>query len=374
MASTFKLLKPLSDLTRKLIITLLFIAATAPAGFARVVSVEDGTGHGFLFQHRGNCFLILPTHVHGRNRSGLRITGQDPVEIGSASVVYETDEALDISLALVRGAITGNCGPAWAALPRAIPAAARVGAPVRLVRHHQASVEAVRSRIQTVDFETMTIVPAEGEQRDYGAGTSGSTVLDGDVPIGMVTDASLRTEAYLIRMDEIVGRLSRFVEGMGADDCSDPASAAVLAGQCGDAAVQVSNLGPFRLMSWSSHPTSPGFSAEEMIAGNAPYIAPIGQGGITLVFEAPETATLSRIRLTSHADNAESFVPKGISVRVDTSTDGIDRSRRFLAQDMAPDGSLDMQRGATYARRVIVTITDAWAGGSPVRLDAVSLE
>jgi hypothetical protein len=343
------------------------IALTAPTVCARPVQIEDGKGNGFLFHNRGVCYVILPTHVHGRGP--FQVSARDPSGIGTGRVIHRADAALDLSLGVVSGSLTESCGPSWAALPSSIDPAA--GQPVTVVRYEQGSVETIRSMITTVTFSHFEIAPVPGETRFFAARTSGSFVFSGDRPIGMIVEAGDRQSAYALRMDEIHDRLRRVVEDWYEDEgCTDPDGCDTPIPDPAPA-----TLSGFRLTGWSPHAISGDYGAEAMIAGQAPFIAPITRDRpVTLTFESDDIHDISRLVLTSKADNETSFSPKFVIVRIDTSSDGIDRWRNFKSpRDMVPGEPLDLRRGPTHARRVQVEIHSAWGAG-PVRIDSVAIE
>lgn len=345
----------------------LALALSPVAVDARSVQVEDGTGNGFLFHNRGVCYVILPTHVH--SRGAFRLSARDPSGLGSGRVIHKADAALDLSLGVVSGTLTERCGPAWGDLPASIDPAA--GQPVTVVRYEQGSVETIRSMVTTVTFTHFEIAPAPEETRFFAARTSGSFVYDGERPLGMIVEAEDRQSAYVLRMDEIHDRLRRVVEDWYEEDgCTDPEGC--------DSPIPdpaPASLSGFRLTGWSPHAIGGEFGAEAMVAGQAPYIAPIARGApVTLTFEADSIRDISRLVLTSQADNDTSFSPKLVIVRIDTSSDGIDRWRNFKSpRDMVPGEPLDLRRGPTHARRVQVEIHSAWGNG-PVRIDSIAIE
>lgn len=350
--------------------TLLFalpIVLAASGVSARPVQVEDGKGNGFLFHNRGVCYVVLPTHVHGR--APFRLSARDPSGLGTGRVIHRADTALDLSLGVVSGTLTGSCGPSWNALPSSVDPVP--GQSVTVVRYEQGSVETIRSMITTVTFSHFEIAPVPEETRFFAARTSGSFVFSGERPVGMIVEAADRQSAYVLRMDEIHDRLRRVVEDWYEDDgCTDP-------GGC-DSPIPdpaPATLSGFRLTGWSPHAISGEYGAEAMVAGQAPFIAPIARDQpVTLTFESDRIHDISRLVLTSKADNATSSSPKLVIVRIDTSSDGIDRWRNFKSpRDMIPGEPLDLRRGPTHARRVQVEIHSSWGDG-PVRIDSVAIE
>lgn len=342
------------------------MAVLATLAEARPVWVEEGTGNGFTFRNRGVCYVILPTHVHGRKP--FRLSARDPAGFGNGRVIHRADPALDLSLGVVTGTLADDCGPDWSDLPRSIDPVP--GRQVSVVRYEQGSVETIRSAITTVTFTHFEIAPVPEETRFFAARTSGSFVFDGPTPIGMIVEAEDRQSAYVLRMDEIHDRLRRVIEDWYEEGgCTDPAGC--------DSPIPdpaPATLSGFRLTAWAPNGVGGEFGAEAMVAGQGPYVAPISRREpVVLTFEADEIREISRVVLTSEPDEA-SASPKLVVVKVDTSSDGIDRWRDFRSpRDMVPGEPLDLQRGATNARRVRIEIRSAWGDG-PVRIDSVGIE
>ena len=345
----------------------LLLGLLATAASARPVMVEEGVGNGFLFHRSGVCYVILPTHVHGR--APFRLSAREPSGIGTGRIIHRADPAIDLSLGVVTGTLAEDCGPAWSDLPRSIEP--MPGQPVSVVRYEQGSIETIRSVITSVTFTHFEITPITEETRFFAARTSGSFVFDGQKPVGMVVEADNRQSAYVLRMDEIHDRLRRVIEDWFEEDgCTSPKG-------CDSAVPDLApaTLSGFRLTSWTPHAISGEYGAEAMVAGLAPYIAPLSRNEpITLSFEADKILEVSRVVLTSRADGTSSFSPKLVVVQVDTSSDGIDRWRNFRSpRDMVPDHALDLSRGPTHARRIRIEIRSSWGEG-PVRIDSVAIK
>ena len=68
-------------------------------------------------------------------------------------------------------------------------------------------------------------------------------------------------------------------------------------------------------------------------------------------------------------------IPREISIVTDNSTDPArPRPSPIPAPEMTLDGEFDLRVGERFAHTVTITIRSSWFGGSPVRLDAVSID
>lgn len=348
------------------ILAALTIWLTGPVA-ARVVGVEDGTGAGFLFRKAGNCYVILPTHVHGALREGVRIgSDRSGGAIGTAKIVHVVPNDVDISLGIVRGGIADTCGPDWSALKQRLDTSLRPGRQVILRRPRQSSVEGRRLLIHTSTFLAIRVVPAPEEPADLFGGTSGATLFLDDVPVGMVLKAEDAGVAWALRMDEIAAQLSRFIEGPPASAAPPPGPVQAKGG--------LSPSDPVEAVSWSAHPVEGATDPAAMIAGQGPWIFPLGPEPVSLTLRLTGTDRLSRIRLRS-AEDAAAYVPRRITLVTDSSGDPArPRPNPIPAPEMTPDGVFDLRLGERFAKTVTITIHSSWGKGSPVRLDAVAID
>ncbi|SDF61550.1 hypothetical protein SAMN04488105_1369 [Salipiger thiooxidans] len=356
--------------TKKITAFLLIWLALAPAAAARVVGIEDGAGSGFLFSHRGNCFLILPGHVHGNYRRGIRVGTQAGGAIGSADIVYQAPGEADISLALVKGGVTRDCGPVWADLPRSLSGALEIGRIAIIERARQRSAEGRRVVLHSIDFRQVRLVPAEREKPDLFGGTSGATVFLDSTPIAMVLEAEAADAVWATRMDEIVNLLARFMgEVPPVQSCGE----GVLSAACAESRAPVEG-DPFEVLAWSVHPVEGASDPSAMVAGGAPYVAPLVPGEpIVLELALTGTDRLSRVRIVSEPSD-DASVPKDIEVMTDISEGAVRRPNPMPRRDMSPDGVYDNRVGERFAKTVTIRISSSWGGGSPVRIDRIVIE
>ncbi|CAM3190186.1 hypothetical protein SAMN04488021_11154 [Paracoccus aminovorans] len=335
----------------------------ASAAGARVVGVEDGAGSGLLFHHRGNCFLVLPSHVHGPLRQGVRVAAPGGGEIGTADVVYVAPGGADVSLALVRGGIARDCGDDWSRLPQRLTGRLEVGQMLIVERARQQATEGRRVLLHEMNFRQLRLVPAPGEAPDLFGGTSGAVVFDQKQPVAMVLEAESSDAVWAIRMDEVVTLLSRFMGEMpAAEAAAPPQPGAEAQGKA------------FQVLSWSAHPLPGSQDPQGMAAGAGAYVAPLAPGEVlTLELRLTDADRLRRVRILS-APGPDTAVPKRIEIITDTSDSVGRRPNRMPARDMSPDGIYDNQVGERYARVLRIRILSTWGGGSPLRIDRIVID
>ena len=344
--------------------------AFASIAEAKVVGVENGTGSGFLYTHRGNCFVIMPSHVHGRFNINIPINGYQSGTIGSADIVYRAPGLSDISLGLVKGAVTEDCGPDWSALPRTLTDELDVGRIGIIERARQQSVEGRRVQLHSKEFARIRLVPTPEEQPDLFGGTSGATVFMDGTPVGMVLQAETADAAWALRMDEIVNMLGRF---MGEVPPKANCEQGVLSAAC-DAPVVPAEGAPYEVIAWSAHPVGGAADPSAIASGEGPYIAPLSpHEPVVLDLLLTDTDRLRRIRILSEPGE-DTAVPKDIEIVTDVSAEGRSRPNPMPRRDMSPEGRYDNRVGERFAKRVTIRITSSWGGGSPIRIDRIVID
>lgn len=344
--------------------------AFAPSVASKVVGVENGTGSGFLYSHRGNCFVILPSHVHGRFSDDIPIDSYQSGTIGSADIVYRVPGEADISLGLVKGAVSEDCGPDWTALPRSLTGHLDVGQIGIIERARQQSVEGRRVQLHSKDFSKIRLVPTPEEQPDLFGGTSGATVFIDGTPVGMVLEAETAEAAWAIRMDEIVNLLSRF---MGEVPAKENCDQGMLSGAC-DAPAESVEGAAYEVVAWSVHPVSGAPDPSAIAGSQAAYFAPLSAGQpVVLELVLTDADRLRRIQILSEPD-PDAAVPKDIEIITDVSAEGRSRPNPMPRRDMSPDGRYDNRVGERFAKHVTIRITSSWGNGSPIRIDRILID
>jgi len=335
--------------------------------------VGNSTGSGLLFHHRGNCFLMLPKHVHGPRYEGIPVSVPNGA-VGQADIVYSTDDATDLSLALVSGGITQDCGPEWMSLPRDLKDL-RPGAPVTVVRARQQSESARKSVVEAVTFDKISVSPQQNEDADFFGGTSGAIVFSGNTPVAMVQDASNTKLAWAMRMDEIVARFSRWMGDVQSGRACDDPKIAKRMGSCPAASVPEATKGDslsFKVVDWSVQPTDGGGSPLSLEGGKGAFVAPVSPGKpLRIEIEFPQMVIVGRVLIRSKADGKTQFLPRSLKVMLDASSGKVRRPLPFVERDMPPSGLLQASRRKTYAKRATIEISSTWGGKSPVRIDEI---
>lgn len=342
------------------------------------MAVEEASGAGLLVRQGGNCYVILPTHLHGRRRDGIRLGSERSGEpIGAAKIVHVVPGNVDISVGLVRGGMARTCGGAWQALPRRLDGRLAPGTELVLRRPRQRMVEGRRLLVHSAGFRMVRLVPAPGEAADLVGGTSGAVAFAGETPVAMVLQAEDSGAVLAIRMDEVVAQLARFLGGGGAGGEQGEADERPSDGTEGEEAPPAAGLppgDPLEVVDWTAHPLEGAADPAGMLEGEGPWIFALGAEPVRLTLRLADTDRLSRIRLRAR-EGTDADIPRRISIVTDSSADP-DRPRpsSLPAPEMTPDGRFDLRVGERFARTVTITIGSSWGDGERVRLDAVSID
>ncbi|ETX11428.1 hypothetical protein OCH239_20105 [Roseivivax halodurans JCM 10272] len=314
--------------------------------------------------------MILPSHVHGPAMDGIRL-GSDSAggPIGTARIVHVGPDDTDISLGVVRGGLEAACGEEWSRLPRRLGNVMTPGTELMMQRPRQQVFEGRRLIVHSSGPELVRLVPAPGERADLFGGTSGAVAFSGTTPVAMVLQASGANEVLAMRMDAVVALIGQILETR---------SSAREAGNAepveGGSLVTLPTGDRLEAVTWSAHPVDGAVDPAAMLDGEGAWIFEIGDEPVSVTLRLTETDRLSRIRLRA-ALGTGAAIPREISVVTDSSTDPArPRPSSIPAPEMTPDGEFDLRVGERFAHTATITILSSWGGGSPVRLDAVSID
>ena len=348
----------------QIIIALLLMS---PA-FAEPVSVNRGTGLGYVFTHNGNCFLLLPEHVHGR-QTRLTIATTAPSTIGEASLMQTWAPALDLSLFIVSG-LSRGCDDRFVDLPRDLAPVLNGGDRAELVRVDAGGSE-LRDEmtIVAVDYALLSARLIDGDRAsEIFQGSSGAILRMGQTVVGMAVQSPDVTQATILRMDEIVAQISRKVTpyAVGTTVAAAPSASS---GQCGPGTIAIAAI------TCSIEPLTPDLACSNLVGPGTGLAAfPAGTRPRLIVdLGVDEPIPLGQVSLIADVEEGLYAVPQNIVVEVSASAAN-PRWQRFGGADMSPLGTLDVSNGARpYARQVAVTIGSSWDMSLPTALTCIAL-
>lgn len=356
---------------KRLLAICLAVACTLTVGpmvRAETVTIENGSGAGYLLRQGGNCYVILPTHVHGSSLDDVRVgTELSGGAIGTARIVYIAPNDKDISVGVVRGGLARQCGQDWRMLPTNLRDQLVPGTGLILQRPRQSVFEGRQLVVHSSGAEMIRVVPAEGERADLFGGTSGAVVFADTTPVAMVLTADDAGAALAMRMDAIAGLVGQFLRD-GSTGVLEQRAENLRPGP------DVSEGDPLAAVSWTAHPIDGSVDPTGLIAGRGPWIFPMDDTPVQLTLRLTETDRMSRLRLFSQP-GTDHGVPRGLSITTDRSRDP-DRPLQspLPSPEMTPDGTLELAFGERFAHTLTITFHGVWGDATTIRLDSIVID
>ena len=225
----------------------------------------------------GRCFAVLPFHV-AQETSVPSLLREGPRGLrGEAAEVVDLGD--DAAIATLSGGISQDCGYSIGSIPRSVQRQLRDGG-LGTLRSVNGDGTLGRLAVTVVDDDgagLLRVMPTmEGER--IRKGHSGSLLLLGDQPVGMLLSVHarsgvgtvMRTDALLVKVDAYV-RGGGVAAGMSVAGAAAPAGSG--AGRAG-AGVMAASPGGWQVIGWSVDPLgSEQIAARLTSAGSEGYWA-----------------------------------------------------------------------------------------------------
>lgn len=348
----------------------LFACAALPcASFAEPVSVNNGEGNGFLFSYRGNCYLFLPQHVHGRSLN-VTIATAAPPAIGDAVVFQRFMPGADLSIAYVKPGMEQRCRDSWSDLPdRADEVLDQSGSATLIRVFPSGLVERAPMEITFRSYDHVEARPVEGEVYQ---GVSGSILEAGGVVVGMAVRSKSVDHAEFLRVDEIKSRIFRLLDARAAG-VEYARSSEAPANQPSSSCAAGSSL-PILSVTCSHEPISPDYACSNLAKGGAARFPALDKPlDIYLELETDAAVPLSSVVLGKNPEALDAASPKAIRIEIDASSGQSRRWRRFASGDMTPLGEFAGRNGSKpFARRIKVSVDTSWDPTLPLQVDCLA--
>lgn len=357
---------PARLLLGKLALCLWLGGLATPVAATQLALVDRDVGHALLFQHRGNCFALLPSHVARSDRFSLALPLQNVVGAGTA---FLRDTANDLAIAYVEGDVSAFCTDLWTGFDRDLRSVLENATSGQIVRLGSEGVQD-RTEAQIVAVTPERVVVRTTDALADGQiyqGSSGSVLEIAGRVVGIAQSALSGREAQFFRMDEILRRAGpEMGAGLALRHPADAARAAMEA------------PGGFRVTGWSG--AGQGTDAAVLEPGllSGAFVTP-WQGDpvvIEITLDPQQPVALNLVRLRSDPGAApDQSPPKSILFEVDAG--GPDRPfwRNVGLRDMPPSGAIEFRTGGIFARRLRITLKSVWFADRPqLRLDGIEVE
>lgn len=351
---------------------ILVICLTCTGALAEPVSVNRGSGLGYVFSHRGNCYLIIPDHVR-QGATRLSLSTSAPSSIGDAEIFRTYAPAMDLALGIVTNGLSQRCNDRFDSLRTDLqPVLDRIDS-AQLVRVDAGGLELRDDMVITsFDFESITARPASSSQgAEIYQGSSGGILRSGSTIVGMAVQSQGIDDAYFLRADEIAARLSRLLDTGPATIIRDAPVAERPIGSdlCPAGSIAIAAV------TCNIEPLSPELACSNLANGGVTAF-PAASGSPRIILDLPGDAAmpLSLVALGSSGTAPSATMPKGVLIEF-SSTAGTPRWRRFAGGDMPPTGRFQASNGAApYATQIAITLQSSWDPALPTALDCVALK
>jgi hypothetical protein len=213
---------------------------------------ELEVGQAWLMHSAGRCYAVLPYHVVQETsvpsllREGLRGLRGEAAEVN--------DLGDDAAVAALSGGISQDCGYSIGSIPRSVERQLRDGG-LGTLRSVNGDGTLGRLAVTVVDDDgagLLRVMPTmEGER--IRKGHSGSLLLLGDQPVGMLLSVHARSGVgTVMRTDALLAKVEAFLRGGGASAPSPVA--AVSAGAAAAAVASVAAPTGWQVVGWNVDP------------------------------------------------------------------------------------------------------------------------
>jgi hypothetical protein len=344
----------------------LCLPATAFAQQALVRLFENPNleiGQAYLAHYGARCVAVLPTHVveeSGVVAAFLR-EGGDGL-LGESSTFADLGD--DVSIADLAGGITGECGYSTLAVSRAIGSRIKANAiaSIRSV-NGDGSIAQLSVTIVDDDGHTFLRVQPTNDINQLRKGLSGSLLMSGDTPIGMLLSVDARFGVgKVIRFDRMFDKIDTFFAGGSDTTTGAPATGSVATATTGASGA---------ITSWSAMPIDAQHRAGNLVAtDDAPeWIAEIDRWPVVIEMDVPgERVAIAGVELDGTGIADAGTLPATVELMVSATESG--RRWRSVSGGAVSytDGVARIQVAPSWARHVRLVISSTAGGGNTVSL------
>ena len=332
---------------------------------AEPVSINRGAGLGFVFNDAGNCYVVLPEHVHGRQRR-LSLLTAAPSAVGDAEIFRSFTPGTDLSIGYVKSGLEDRCLQRWDELAARTDALLDRSDKAILVRVLPSGVEdKVPMIIRSRDLDVVTAAPEDASRgAEIYQGTSGGVLKMGDTIIGMAVRSTSPSEATFLRIDKIRQELERLLEAR-----SPGSPQAELDSGKGQGMATCASAIAIRSAVCDREPVAPEFGCSNMSSGIGRMVLTEGAEPLEMLIEldVDKPVPVAEVRMQKSPEDTSTATPKSLLIEVDSSTGTARRWREFGSMDMSPLGEATVANGARpFARRLRITI-EFHLGAEPAR-------
>ena len=338
---------------------------------ALVRSFEDTNleiGQAYLSHYGTRCLAVLPTHVveeSGDVAAFLR-EGREGL-LGESSTFADLGD--DVSVADLTGGISGDCGYSTMAVSRAVGSRVRANAiaSVRSV-NGDGSIAQLSVTIIDDDGHTFLRVQPTNDVNQLRKGLSGSLLMSGDTPIGMLLSVNARFGVgKVIRFDKMFDKIDTLVAGGNSGTAVGAPAARSAAAIAADSPAEASA----EITSWSAMPISAEHRASNLVAtdDSPEWIAQIDEWPVVIEMDVPgDRIAIVGVELDGAGIADTGTLPATVELMVSATESG--RRWRSVSGGAVTysDRIAYIQIAPSWARQVRIVISGTSGGGDTVAL------
>jgi hypothetical protein len=351
---------------------LLAAAADAASGQQAIVKSLAGpateVGYAYLAHYGERCLAVLPTHVAKEAGDSPALVREGPVPLlGEAAKV--TDLGDDVSVVEVEGGIARDCGFSTMTISRAVERHIRANA-IAAVRSINPDGTVAQAPVAIIDDDGKRFlrVKSTDASQQLRKGQSGSLLMAGDKPVGMLQAIDSRFDAgIVIRLDQLLEKLDAYLEQ------SPPSASRTMTS---DASPSEKSLSELRLSNWSALPIDPQHRAANLLAdSDAPsWCANVEQWPVELEIDLNgQKVALAGIELSAQFVRDPKRLPAYVELFVSW-TQEQQRWRSVVSRETKFENeSVRLEFAPTWARHLKIVIAAANNGGDMIELGRVKL-
>ena len=346
-----------------------FVLSTpAHAQQALVRSYENPSleiGQAYLAHYGPRCMAILPTHVAeeaGDIAAFLR-EGRDGL-LGESTAF--TDLGDDVSIADVAGGITASCGYSTVAVSRDVASRIRANAlgSVRSI-NGDGTVAQLSVTIIDDDGRQLLRIQPTNDMNQLRKGQSGSLLMSGDTPIGMLLSVDARFGiGTVIRLDAMFDKIDRSVR---EDGPVSTAAAPSLPQPSSRATGRIDGA----VTGWSALPIDALHRAANLAAtGDEPeWQAAVETWPVAIELDLPgDRIAIAGFELDAMGVMNPGTLPGTIEIMVSSTADGRRWRSVWNGDPNFENGIARISVAPSWARQVRLVISNAANGGDRIAL------
>jgi len=359
-----------SRFSRQLLSLILLACLTAPvlaAGSGPTQAYIRAGEHGqaLLLNRLGECYAVTPAHVVGSDLFATLIGGEAGKPQGDGDLLQTF--GYDLSILRVTGALAKQCGGALANVPVLDRLLSATSAANVTSVNEDGSISRRNVTLSDVGLIYLRLRPDSGSE--LFKGLSGSLVLVGDKPVGILMSLDAETgEGRALRFDRAIETLRPFFGLSGGAGVAAPDTPAPTAAGDGLQAT---------IVSWSSPPLGAGYRASNLVDSQektSVWYATADSFPLELIIQLPgdKSHTLDALRLVGAGVEPGERLPRDFEVLIRSNVEGnwlpVSNGTYFKTET-----DKLVRFAPVRARQIMLRIYSHWGDGEAVGLSGIEI-